>query len=54
MVVIATGGLPQVPALDEGEDFVTSTWDILSGAAKPAETVLLYDDNGGHQGMDAA
>jgi hypothetical protein len=54
MVVIATGGLPQVPALDEGEDLVTSSWDILSGAAKPAETVLLYDDNGGHPGMDAA
>jgi N-methyl-L-proline demethylase len=54
MVVIATGGLPQTPALDEGEDLVTSSWDILSGAVKPAETVLLYDDNGGHPGMDAA
>jgi N-methyl-L-proline demethylase len=54
MVVIATGGLPQIPALDEGEDLVTSSWDILSGAAKPAQTVLLYDDNGGHPGMDAA
>jgi len=27
---------------------------ILSGAVKPAENVLLFDDNGGHQGMSAA
>ncbi|HEV7255212.1 MAG TPA: NADH:flavin oxidoreductase [Mesorhizobium sp.] len=54
VVVIATGGLPQNPPLEEGDDLVTSSWDILSGAAKPAETVLLYDDNGGHQGMSAA
>jgi N-methyl-L-proline demethylase len=54
MVVIATGGLPQNPPLDAGDDLVTSSWDLLSGAAKPAETVLVYDDSGGHQGMSAA
>ncbi|HHZ08977.1 MAG TPA: NADH:flavin oxidoreductase [Rhizobiales bacterium] len=54
VVVVATGGLPQNPPLDEGGDFVTSSWDIVSGAAKPAETVLVYDDNGGHPGMSAA
>jgi NADPH-dependent 2,4-dienoyl-CoA reductase/sulfur reductase-like enzyme len=31
-----------------------SSWDILSGDAKIAEDVLLYDDNGGHPGMQAA
>lgn len=54
VVVIATGGLPQNPPLEAGGDLVVSTWDILSGAVKPAEKVLLYDDNGGHQGMGAA
>ncbi|MDP3898259.1 MAG: NADH:flavin oxidoreductase [Mesorhizobium sp.] len=54
VVVVATGGLPQNPPLGEGHDLVTSSWDILSGAAKPAETMLLYDDNGGHPGMSAA
>jgi 2,4-dienoyl-CoA reductase-like NADH-dependent reductase (Old Yellow Enzyme family)/thioredoxin reductase len=53
-VVIATGGLPQNPPLDAGDDLVTSSWDIIAGAVKPAENVLLYDDNGGHQGMTAA
>ena len=54
VVFISTGGIPNLPPLDEGDDLVTSSWDILSGAAAPAETVLLYDDNGGHQGMTAA
>jgi hypothetical protein len=26
----------------------------MAGSAKPAENVLLFDDNGGHQGMGAA
>ncbi len=54
IVVVATGGLPQNPPLDAGGDLVTSSWDIISGAVKPAENVLLYDDNGSHQGMTAA
>jgi 2,4-dienoyl-CoA reductase-like NADH-dependent reductase (Old Yellow Enzyme family)/thioredoxin reductase len=54
VVVIATGGLPQNPPLAEGDGLVVSSWDILSGAVKPAENVLLFDDNGGHQGMSAA
>jgi 2,4-dienoyl-CoA reductase-like NADH-dependent reductase (Old Yellow Enzyme family) len=54
IVVVATGGLPQTPPLETGSDLVVSSWDILSGAVKPAEKVLLYDDNGGHQGMSAA
>lgn len=54
MVLIATGGLPQPPPLEAGAELVTTSWDILSGAAKPAGSVLVYDDNGGHQGMSAA
>ncbi len=54
VVLIATGGLPQSPALEAGDDLVVSSWDILSGDTKPAEEVLLYDDNGAHPGMQAA
>ena len=53
-MIVATGGLPQNPPLEAGGDLVTSSWDIIAGAVKPAENVLLYDDNGGHQGMTAA
>ena len=54
IVVIATGGLPNTSFLDAGEDLVTTSWDILSGAARPAGTVLVYDDNGAHPGMTTA
>jgi len=50
---VETGGLPQPPELD-GEDLTVSTWDILSGAVKPAERVIVYDDNGNHPAMTAA
>jgi 2,4-dienoyl-CoA reductase-like NADH-dependent reductase (Old Yellow Enzyme family)/thioredoxin reductase len=54
MVVVATGGLPQNPPLSAGADLVTSSWDVIAGAVKPAAEVLVYDDGGGHQGMTAA
>ena len=54
IVVVATGGLPNTSFLDDGAALATTSWDILSGAAKPAEQVLLFDDNGAHPGMTAA
>ena len=54
VVFIATGGLPNVDILQSGADLVVSTWDILSGQVKPAENVLVFDDNGSHPGMSAA
>jgi 2,4-dienoyl-CoA reductase-like NADH-dependent reductase (Old Yellow Enzyme family) len=54
IVIVATGGLPNVDFLDEGGALVATSWDILTGAVKPAEHVLLYDDNGAHPGMMAA
>jgi hypothetical protein len=54
IVVIATGGLPNLSFLDPGQELATTTWDILSNTVKPADSVLLYDDNGAHPGMTAA
>ena len=54
IVVIATGGLPHTDVLGEGNDFVVSSWDILSGDVKPGENVLVYDDAGDHAGLQAA
>jgi 2,4-dienoyl-CoA reductase-like NADH-dependent reductase (Old Yellow Enzyme family) len=53
-VVIATGGIPDTSFLETGAEFATSSWDILSGAVRPAASVILYDDNGGHSGMTVA
>jgi len=54
VVIVATGGLPGGFAVEEGADLAVSSWDILSGDAKPADNVLLFDDNGAHPGMAAA
>ncbi len=54
IVIIATGGLPNAAPIESGHDLVTSSWDIISGDAKPGKDVLFFDDNGGaHPGMMA-
>ena len=54
VVIIATGGLPHVEVLEEGNDLVVSSWDIISGDVKPGSNVLIYDDAGDHAGLQAA
>jgi len=54
VVIIATGGLPNSAVIADGADLVTSSWDILTGDAKPAGEALLFDDNGAHPGLQAA
>jgi NADPH-dependent 2,4-dienoyl-CoA reductase/sulfur reductase-like enzyme len=54
IVIVATGGLPQNRVVEEGAELAVSSWDILSGDVKPAEDVLVFDDNGAHAGMAAA
>lgn len=54
VVIIATGGLPHTEVLNIGNEFVDSTWDIISGAIKPGKNVLLFDDAGDHAALQAA
>jgi len=54
VVIIATGGVPNTDCLESGQELVVSSWDILSATVKPADHVLVYDDNGAHPGMQAA
>jgi len=54
IVIIATGGIPNTDFLEAGGDLVVSTWDILNGQVSPAETVLLYDENGREPGPGCA
>lgn len=54
VVIIATGGLPHVEVLSEGDDLVASTWDILSGDVRPGSNVLIYDDAGDYPALQAA
>ena len=54
IVIIATGGLPQKDILKSGNDLTVSTWDILTGDAKPGREVLIYDEAGDHAALMAA
>jgi NADPH-dependent 2,4-dienoyl-CoA reductase/sulfur reductase-like enzyme len=54
VVFVATGGMPNTDVLEAGNNLVVSSWDILSGQVPPAERVLIFDDNAGHPGMQAA
>ena len=54
VVFVATGGIPNTDVLESGEDLVVSSWDVLSGQVKPAERVLVFDDNAAHPALQAA
>ncbi len=54
VVIVATGGVPNLDFLRAGAEHATSSWDILTGAVKPAANVLVYDDNGAHPGVSVA
>lgn len=53
VVIVATGGIPNTDGI-KGANLITDTWQILSREVKPGGSVLLFDDNGDHQGMAAA
>lgn len=53
IVIVATGGRPNLGEVD-GSEFLTSTWDVLSERAVPAESVLLFEDGGMDAGMSCA
>lgn len=54
VVIIATGGLPDTKVLEEGNELVATSWDIIAGDVRPGENVLLYDDAGDHAALQAA
>ena len=54
VVIVATGGLPQLPEVEDGGDRMVTSWDVLGGDVTPAGDVLFYDDNGTHSAMSAA
>lgn len=54
IVVVATGGLPNLDSLHEGQDLATTSWDILGGTIPIARSVMLYDDAGSHAAMTTA
>ena len=54
VVIVATGGTPNAGFFGEGADLVASGWDVLSGQTALTGEVLVYDENGQHQGPSVA
>ena len=54
IVVVATGGTPNTGFFGEGAELVVSGWDVLSGQVALSGEVLVYDENGQHQGPTVA
>ncbi len=54
VVIVATGGLPHTELLPIGNELLVSSWDIITGAVKPGNRVLIYDDAGDYAGLQAA
>ena len=56
VVVVATGGMPNVELYETGkdQDLVTTAWDIIAGDVKPGQNVLIYDESGDHPALMAA
>ena len=53
VVVVATGGLPN-PGHFEGREHAATVWDVLGGHVEAGEQVLVFDENGYHQGPSCA
>ena len=51
VVVVATGGRPEVNYLESGAELVATSWDVLSGQVRPEGRVLVYDDHGDERGL---
>tara|TARA_Y100000590_G_scaffold466551_1_gene642361 strand:+ start:1941 stop:3980 length:2040 start_codon:yes stop_codon:yes gene_type:complete len=54
IIIIATGGIPNIKNLEKGSDLACSSWDVISGNISIEKDVILYDDNGGFPGLQAA
>jgi 2,4-dienoyl-CoA reductase-like NADH-dependent reductase (Old Yellow Enzyme family) len=51
VVVVATGGWPEVGYMESGAELVVTAWDVLGGHARPEGRVLFYDDHGAERGL---
>ena len=53
VVILATGGLPDLDWLD-GAEHCVSVWDVMTGQAPASQDALVYDGTGDHQALSCA
>ena len=54
VVIVATGGIPDISLPAGGGDLAHSSWDMLSGQVQPGGNILIYDEVSGHAAMSLA
>ena len=54
IIIIATGGTPNVELFESGHDLCVSSWDVLTGQVRLSGDILLYDENGAEAGVGTA
>ena len=54
IIIIATGGMPNVEFFESGHDLCVSSWDVLTGQVRLSGDILLYDENGAEAGVGTA
>ena len=50
IVILATGGMPELAQVSGAEELALSVWDVLSGDVVIGPNVLVYDETGGQSG----
>ncbi len=53
-MVFATGGLPNLELIGQGDELATTSWDILSGGTAPPPRYSSATARGSHPGMTIA
>jgi len=54
VVIVATGGSPDLGFLDTGASLVSTGSDVLAGSIRPTGSVLIFDDRGSEAGLSVA
>jgi 2,4-dienoyl-CoA reductase-like NADH-dependent reductase (Old Yellow Enzyme family)/thioredoxin reductase len=54
VVILATGGTPNLTTVDGADAHASTVWDVMSGEIPPGGDVLIFDDTGGQSGVSAA
>ncbi len=54
VVILATGGAPQMDTIEGAAQFANTSWDLLNGDMPIGQRVLVYDETGSQSGPGCA
>ncbi len=54
VVLVASGGMPNVDLPAQAADLVDNAWDLLAGQVRPGDDILIFDEAGGHAACSLA